>query len=148
MNVQKLDMDAYMKERERIKTYKILEMIKNREDPNGRRSARGMSRHLFSTLLPIDSFSHLCFFPIMPNLLCDSSMLSHSRGECTIKVDRVQKPERGNSTIRYHALVIGGNGIGAAGALARHCPPMRPSSRPASIAIATSSTLTGTSTLD
>ena len=51
----------------------------------------------------------------MPNLLCDSSTLSHSRGECTIKVDRVQKPERGNSTVRYRVLVIGGNGNGATG---------------------------------
>jgi small subunit ribosomal protein S5 len=42
-------------------------------------------------------------------------MFSHSRGECTIKVDHVQKPERGNSTISYHALVIGGNGNSATG---------------------------------
>ena len=41
--------------------------------------------------------------------------LSLSRGECTIKVDRVQKPERGGTTVRYRALVIGGNGNGAAG---------------------------------
>jgi ribosomal protein S5 len=50
----------------------------------------------------------------MPNLLCDSSTLSHSRGEYTIKVDRDQKPERGNSTVRSRALVIGRNGNGAA----------------------------------
>ena len=37
------------------------------------------------------------------------------RGECTIKLDRVQKPERGGTTVRYRALVIGGNGNGAAG---------------------------------
>lgn len=36
-------------------------------------------------------------------------------GECTIKVDRVQKVERGGTTVRYRALVIGGNGNGAAG---------------------------------
>lgn len=37
------------------------------------------------------------------------------RGECTIKVDRVQKVERGGTTVRYRALLIGGNGNGAAG---------------------------------
>jgi len=36
-------------------------------------------------------------------------------GECTIKVDRVQKVERGGTTVRYRALVVGGNGNGAAG---------------------------------
>lgn len=35
--------------------------------------------------------------------------------ECTVKVDRVQKVERGGTTVRYRALVIGGNGNGAAG---------------------------------
>ena len=33
----------------------------------------------------------------------------------TIKVDRVQKVERGGTTVRYRALKIGGNGNGAAG---------------------------------
>ncbi|KAL3796367.1 hypothetical protein ACHAW5_001693 [Stephanodiscus triporus] len=95
VNVQKSDMDRYMKEKERTKKYnmleredehekdreekpdEILEMIKNGEDPNQE-----------------------AFGPW---------------GECTIKVDRVQKPERGGTTVRYRALVIGGNGNGAAG---------------------------------
>lgn len=42
-------------------------------------------------------------------------LLTGHRGECTIKVDRVQKVERGGTTVRYRALVIGGNGNGAAG---------------------------------
>eukprot|EP00585_Thalassiosira_rotula_P008340 CAMPEP_0196153768 /NCGR_PEP_ID=MMETSP0910-20130528/37792_1 /TAXON_ID=49265 /ORGANISM="Thalassiosira rotula, Strain GSO102" /LENGTH=551 /DNA_ID=CAMNT_0041417667 /DNA_START=235 /DNA_END=1890 /DNA_ORIENTATION=- len=94
-NIQKEDMDKYMKERERTKKYdmlareeehemdreekpdEILEMIKKGEDPNQE-----------------------AFGPW---------------GECTIKVDRVQKVERGGTTVRYRALVIGGNGNGAAG---------------------------------
>jgi len=95
VNVQKEDMDNYLKEKERTKKYdmlaredehekdreekpdEILEMIKNGEDPNQE-----------------------AFGPW---------------GECTIKVDRVQKVERGGTTVRYRALVIGGNGNGAAG---------------------------------
>ena len=41
--------------------------------------------------------------------------LASRRSECTVKVDRVQKVERGGTTVRYRALVIGGNGNGAAG---------------------------------
>ncbi|KAL7498950.1 hypothetical protein ACHAWT_010300 [Skeletonema menzelii] len=95
VNIQKEDMEAYMKEKQRTKYFnilerdnehekdreekedEILEMIKNGEDPNQE-----------------------AFGPW---------------GECTIKVDRVQKVERGGTTVRYRALVIGGNGNGAAG---------------------------------
>mmetsp|Transcript_21510 Transcript_21510/g.36704 ORF Transcript_21510/g.36704 Transcript_21510/m.36704 type:complete len:586 (-) Transcript_21510:60-1817(-) len=95
VNIQKEDMEAYMKEKQRTKYYnilerdnehekdreekedEILEMIKNGEDPNQE-----------------------AFGPW---------------AECTIKVDRVQKVERGGTTVRYRALVIGGNGNGAAG---------------------------------
>ncbi|KAL7542920.1 hypothetical protein ACHAXR_012216 [Thalassiosira sp. AJA248-18] len=95
VNVQKEDMDAHLKEKERTKKWnmleredehekdreekpdEILEIIKNGEDPNQE-----------------------AFGPW---------------GECTIKVDRVQKVERGGTTVRYRALVIGGNGNGAAG---------------------------------
>jgi len=95
VNVQKEDMNNYLKEKERTKKYdmlaredehekdreekpdEILEMIKNNQDPNQE-----------------------AFGPW---------------GECTIKVDRVQKVERGGTTVRYRALVIGGNGNGAAG---------------------------------
>ena len=95
VNIQKEDMESYMKEKERTKQFnilerdnehekdreekedEILEMIKNGEDPNQE-----------------------AFGPW---------------GECTIKVDRVQKVERGGTTVRYRALVIGGNGNGAAG---------------------------------
>lgn len=35
--------------------------------------------------------------------------------ETTVRVDRVQKVERGGTTVRYRALLIGGNGNGAAG---------------------------------
>ncbi|KAL3803603.1 hypothetical protein ACHAWO_008853 [Cyclotella atomus] len=95
VQVQQEEMDAYMKEKDRVKKYnlldredrsvmdreekedEILEMIKRGDDPNQE-----------------------AFGPW---------------GECTIKVDRVQKVERGGTTVRYRALVIGGNGNGAAG---------------------------------
>jgi small subunit ribosomal protein S5 len=43
-----------------------------------------------------------------------------------IKVDRVQKPERGGTTVRYRTLVIGRNGNGTAGfVIGKVLPPTK-----------------------
>ena len=129
--IQKEDMDKYMAEKERTKKFnllereeehekareekldELLEMIKNGEDPN----QEAFGPWYVVTLRDVALLSFL--FPYI-NASIDNCPLHYhfhakQRGDMTVKVDRVQKVERGGTTVRYRALVIGGNGNGAAG---------------------------------
>jgi len=94
VNVQKEDMDAHKKEEKRTEKYKLYgrtEDVKEREEKP-------------------DEILEMIKNGEDPNQEAYGPW-----GECTIKVDRVQKVERGGTTVRYRALVVGGNGNGAAG---------------------------------
>jgi len=95
VHIQKEDMDAYMKEKERTKKFNLLE----REDESSK-DREEKEDEILEMIKRGDDPNQEAFGPW---------------GECTIKVDRVQKVERGGTTVRYRALVIGGNGNGAAG---------------------------------
>jgi hypothetical protein len=165
-NVQKLDMDTYMKERERTKKYnmlqredkhemdreenpnKILEMIKNGEDLNQKAfgpwyvMASFFVPSCLSTPSPIFAASQLC-----PT--CSATpQRSLTLGENAQSRWTVFKSRRGATPPSGIACwsLAGTATEPPALASARRCPPTRPSSRPASIASTTSSMLTGTST--
>lgn len=94
VNIQKEDMDAHKKEEKRTSKFKIHgrdEELKEREEKP-------------------DEILEMIKNGEDPNQEAYGPW-----GECTIKVDRVQKVERGGTTVRYRALVVGGNGNGAAG---------------------------------
>ncbi|KAL7472702.1 hypothetical protein ACHAXS_013683 [Conticribra weissflogii] len=95
VGIQEEDMEGYMKEKQRTKKWNILarenEKEKNREDDED---------EILEMIKRGEDPNQEAFGPW---------------GECTIKVDRVQKVERGGTTVRYRALLIGGNGNGAAG---------------------------------
>mmetsp|Transcript_17517 Transcript_17517/g.24844 ORF Transcript_17517/g.24844 Transcript_17517/m.24844 type:complete len:581 (+) Transcript_17517:165-1907(+) len=95
VNIQKEDMDAYMKEKQRTKQFNILE-----RDNEHEKDREEKEDEILEMIKNGDDPNQEAFGPW---------------GECTIKVDRVQKVERGGTTVRYRALVIGGNGNGAAG---------------------------------
>eukprot|EP00579_Thalassiosira_antarctica_P002020 CAMPEP_0201868434 /NCGR_PEP_ID=MMETSP0902-20130614/2321_1 /ASSEMBLY_ACC=CAM_ASM_000551 /TAXON_ID=420261 /ORGANISM="Thalassiosira antarctica, Strain CCMP982" /LENGTH=565 /DNA_ID=CAMNT_0048393777 /DNA_START=263 /DNA_END=1961 /DNA_ORIENTATION=+ len=95
VNVQKEDMDKHLKEKERTKKYDMLA----REDEH-EKDREEKPDQILEMIKNGDDPNQEAFGPW---------------GECTIKVDRVQKVERGGTTVRYRALVIGGNGNGAAG---------------------------------
>ncbi|KAL7552300.1 hypothetical protein ACHAWF_015533 [Thalassiosira exigua] len=95
VNIQKEDMDHYLAEQERSKRYR----------PGGRDNEWEKEREEKP-----DEILEMIKNGEDPNREAYGPW-----AECTIKVDRVQKVERGGTTVRYRALVIGGNGNGAAG---------------------------------
>mmetsp|Transcript_31950 Transcript_31950/g.61568 ORF Transcript_31950/g.61568 Transcript_31950/m.61568 type:complete len:612 (+) Transcript_31950:313-2148(+) len=95
VGIQEEDMEVYMKEKQRTKKWNMLAREngkeKNREEDED---------EILEMIKRGEDPNQEAFGPW---------------GECTIKVDRVQKVERGGTTVRYRALLIGGNGNGAAG---------------------------------
>ncbi|KAL3801816.1 hypothetical protein HJC23_001212 [Cyclotella cryptica] len=95
VNVQADEIQGYMKEKDRVKQFNLLD----RED-RSKMDREEKEDEILEMIKRGDDPNQEAFGPW---------------GECTIKVDRVQKVERGGTTVRYRALVIGGNGNGAAG---------------------------------
>jgi len=94
VNIQKEDMDAYLAEKKRTKKFNMNEREEHEKDREEKP----------------DEILEMVKSGLDPNQEAFGPW-----GECTIKVDRVQKVERGGTTVRYRALVIGGNGNGAGG---------------------------------
>lgn len=95
VHIQKEEMDYYIRERKRTKRWKLLERENEHEMDREEKPDQ-----ILEMIKNGEDPNQEAFGPW---------------GECTIKVDRVQKVERGGTTVRYRALVIGGNGNGAAG---------------------------------